>query len=440
MGKKQLKDTLQYLIDINISGAVNDIEFDEFIKCFEEYWPAITENTETYINFKDYDCSPTMLLSQLINLTMQLKNANMDYKIGAAITQSSFLFCIDTSDYYSIELFENFVKYNKSIVFENKNKEKCYWMQTLSYNDYAASLCILTNTVTVYNLLLEKLHDTSEYLPAFDPYDSFIYITSDRKLTTEYAEALADSFLFSLNSTLGLQFTRKIRPQLEVIEGDNIYKDCDSYEDYLAKKSDIEKDKIKEYNSKDYQLLPIVHGRGLHEVIKIFNKAIEVNNIDYKILNYARVIEYISPTVARKELIDNVLAELSLKDSKKINADFVLLLGENYKKFDTMKDKDLCRTAISVLNFNWIAKFAPKYIKQWGDWNNPNKQKEVVIRIADSITATRNEIAHAKANYHQCGLECPEKYKDEFAAMLQKIAELLIQWYSQQPEKTRICK
>jgi hypothetical protein len=423
LNKEQLKKAISILIGMNIKGYIDDIEFDEFINSFNEYWVAITDGTEAYIDFRDYDDSPSIYLPQLIKMALQLENAKIDYNIGAAIANNEFLFCIDSSDYYSIELLENLIKYNKTIVTESENKEECYWMNTQSNDGCTVSIYLLADTVTVYHLLLEKLHDTSEYFPAFNPYESFICITSDSSLTAKYAEELADSFLFELNSTFGMQFTRKIRPQMEIIE----------------KQSQIENANIQKYNLNDYQMLPIVTGRGIHEVIKIYNKAIETEDVSYKILNYARVIEYVSPTIARQELIGNVLAELSLKDSQNINADFVLLLGENYRKYDMMKDKELCRAAISVVDYKCIADNVPEYIKRWADWDDPQKRKEVVIRIADSITATRNEIAHAKANYQQCGLECPPKYQDEFAVMMQKIAEFLFRWYSQQPEKLRIC-
>jgi hypothetical protein len=331
------------------------------------------------------------------------------------------------------------IAYNKAIVTESVNGEKCFWQTQIIDKGCTITIFLLANTITVYHLLLEKMHDTSEYLPAYNPYDSFICITSGSKLTIEYAEELADSFLFELNSTLGLQFTRKIRPQMQIIEGENIYKDCNNYEEYLAKKGEIENTNIQKYNSERYQLLPIICGRGLHEIIKIYNRSIEIWDTDYTILSYARIIEYVSPTIARQELIDTVLAHLALRDMEEnFNADFVLLLGEKYKKYDTMKDKDLCRVAISIVDFNYITDYAPEYMKRWADWNKPQKRKEIVVRIADSITATRNEIAHAKANYQRCGLECPVKYKDDFAAMMKKIAEFFIRWYSLQPENSRV--
>lgn len=51
---------------------------------------------------------------------------------------------------------------------------------------------------------------------------------------------------------------------------------------------------------------------------------------------------------------------------------------------------------------------------------------------------TRNETAHAKANYEKHGSECPENEKDNFSRLLDYIAVRCVRWYGLQPEEKRV--
>ena len=58
--------------------------------------------------------------------------------------------------------------------------------------------------------------------------------------------------------------------------------------------------------------------------------------------------------------------------------------------------------------------------------------------IAEHIYSTRNEIAHAKANYEKRGTECPAREKASFCKMLEIIAIRCIRWFAIQPEEKRV--
>lgn len=59
-------------------------------------------------------------------------------------------------------------------------------------------------------------------------------------------------------------------------------------------------------------------------------------------------------------------------------------------------------------------------------------------KIAEHIYSTRNEIAHAKANYEKRGTECPAREKASFCKMLEIIAIRCIRWFAIQPEEKRV--
>ena len=64
-------------------------------------------------------------------------------------------------------------------------------------------------------------------------------------------------------------------------------------------------------------------------------------------------------------------------------------------------------------------------------------EKEFLQNIATAICNTRNEIAHAKANYTPKQLECPYKEREQFCQMLEIVAVKAIRWFALQPEEKR---
>lgn len=96
----------------------------------------------------------------------------------------------------------------------------------------------------------------------------------------------------------------------------------------------------------------------------------------------------------------------------------------------------------TVLYFDEIQSKFPVYLqrKNFSDIKNidENTQQEYMEILAEAIYDTRNEIAHAKANYKKKGKECPQKQKNEFVEMLDYIAVKCIRWFSMQPEEKRV--
>ncbi len=58
--------------------------------------------------------------------------------------------------------------------------------------------------------------------------------------------------------------------------------------------------------------------------------------------------------------------------------------------------------------------------------------------LSQAISDTRNYIAHAKANYRNKGLECPEDEKERFIIVLRIIARQCIRWFANQPDSKRV--
>lgn len=96
-----------------------------------------------------------------------------------------------------------------------------------------------------------------------------------------------------------------------------------------------------------------------------------------------------------------------------------------------------------------LSKYSPKFIKALKDLNNQLKKEKAnrdelcnkaYNNLAESISDTRNNISHAKANYDKKGLECPDSQKEQFIILLRNTCLQVIEWFCNTDETIRIIK
>lgn len=191
--------------------------------------------------------------------------------------------------------------------------------------------------------------------------------------------------------------------------------------------------------------------KGMSDIINMFNQA-EGHNNDRAIVEYVKVIEYISATVIREKETLEVQKKLSEPKVFKPNADYIRELGEIYlnnkKKFSV--DSEMIKEAIKkCCDVEKLSKYAPEFITQLKNINvevaKDGVDKEMLHSqannaLAKSISDTRNNISHAKANYDKKGLECPDSQKEEFIILLRNVCIQAIKWFYNTDESIRIIK
>lgn len=70
--------------------------------------------------------------------------------------------------------------------------------------------------------------------------------------------------------------------------------------------------------------------------------------------------------------------------------------------------------------------------------STPDQWVSALNKFAGRAYATRNALAHAKANYRKTGEECPEEQLWAFVQCLKLAAQQVIRWYAALPEAQRI--
>lgn len=295
------------------------------------------------------------------------------------------------------------------------------------YSDYKGKKikCSLVSGITLFGLKVLETKQYNEYFPPVSYQDFFIKIEGE-DLTDEDYDEIVNAFIFELSAFNIINLSLSVRPEYP------------------------EDEEIGDFLSQTGYMRPLLFGKGISDIIKTYNQALESDDIDRKIIQYTKVIEYASQTVIRSEKTERIQCKLNSLRSLKADANYIKELEQ---AFDDLKDKyakdsdAIKATILRCCDIEEICEQSPNYLKKIKELKKHLIKEKVnrgelidaaKIELAQSISDTRNEIAHAKANYVPKGKECPEDEKDCFAEMIRVLSSQVIQWYANVHENQRI--
>lgn len=397
--KIRVEDTIKYCEENNLEDIVEYL-FDDV----EE--TIITNETEVNLYLPgDGDDEFIVCIEEFLNMIDEIKVAKIieGYKY---ISPKKLLIRVDSFDVRKIEsiLGVNPIIFN--INFENKGQ-----------NFY----CDLVDIPTTFSLLLVKLNDYSKYCPPYIHGELLIEIKSDKEIKNEMVETLIQAYIFEISSSLDVELQISIRPEFD-------------FEEYVLK--DEEKyEKIR--------LRPLLINEGMQEILKIFNATNEVIDPEILILYYTKVIEYVSQSVVKKEMLRTISNKLLTSETLSPNAKYILELEKlfdsqhNYKK-DSEAIKLTVKTCCNIDELIEVAPSFLKKIKKITTESSKDQKNQAFDDLAKTISDTRNMIAHAKTNYTKKGAECPSNELEAFSKCLKKIAIQTMRWFARQGENEKI--
>ena len=286
--------------------------------------------------------------------------------------------------------------------------------------------CSIVHGITLFGLKVLEIREYNEYFPPVTDQDYFIKIIGEN-LTDEDTDEIVNAYIFELSACEVLNLSLSYRPQPE---------DFDEETD--------------EFLNRTQYMRKLLFGKGIKEIIKIYNEALKSFDTERKIIQYTKVIEFVSQTVIRMEKTERIQCKLSSLRSLKSDANFI---KELELAFDDFKDKysrdseAIKSTVFRCCDIEEICDLAPEYLKkikglrkQLGNQkaNRGELLEAAKSELAQSISDTRNAISHAKANYTPKGKECPDEEMDYFLEMVRVVAVQVIKWYSNIHENQRI--
>lgn len=185
------------------------------------------------------------------------------------------------------------------------------------------------------------------------------------------------------------------------------------------------------------------------QLTRMYLQAKSTIDEEIKFLYFYKIIEYISPVVARLtayEKLNKRLDHLAQRDRDYKYLDSIFAISRKYD--NDVKDDYLCASVIqtcvdAVPLWEFIPEYLQKSIKQNLKLNNnkfcdDNLSEEQIAsynrQLASSLYATRNSIVHAKSNYKSTGVEFHTDDMENANRIMDVIATSIIQWNERQPD------
>ncbi|WP_405172023.1 hypothetical protein MHI12_07660 [Paenibacillus sp. FSL H8-0280] len=384
----------------------NQIEFEFYdLDNPEDYEEDIIIDLESKMNFGLPHCEDyaERTLGEVLTIIEEVKESKIvdDY---IYISPRRLLIRVDSLNREKIIALEETVEgvFNTSLTVDN---------QTLLFD--------LVKEQTNFAIVVTVMNNYDKYFPPVLYEDLFIEITSERQITEELIDELSQAYMFELSSSLNIKLFYSPRPVYFELE----------YE-------------LQEGEEKA-RLRPLVAGRGNKELYQIYNSCASIEDPEILVLMYTKVIEYVSQTVVRRELLDSVMTKLYSPKTLSPDAGYVLELEKLFDELGNFKkDKEAIRITIEVCcDVLELKEFAPKYLKNLSEINlesTREERKRALLELSNAVSDTRNMIAHAKTNYKNKGYECPKSKMKEFSNCLKILSDQVIRWFSRQHDDSKV--
>ena len=417
-------------------GHIEDIEFKDIlnIDSYHNHDCVITKGSDVYFYMSGADL-PSISVEDILDILNGWDSASINEIQSYAKYNNGVDFLINVNDYESIALLDELKAATHDIVNDVPGGTEL-WKTRICVAQKAYYVSLF-NGFCKYHLLVEKSGNFDKYYPSFSPYDYFVRVTRDEK-----SDKTRD---VTSGATSDERIDMKIADDLAIAYAFELYATHNLIFNFSEGRPDPPYHYDNENTQSNYQIFSLLHGRGISELLKIYNTAKTTYNIDYKILSFTKVIEYISPTIAQMKLFDEVQLKLTDADVFSPTSKYIGELGEIYRKYqnDANKDSELIRLAVAnLIKLSDVWDLIPEYLKPKNvdqiDKLDETAEELCLSNLIAAIYDTRNEIAHAKANYEKKGNECPTKFKEQFCQTLDAIAVRCIRWFSVQPENRRV--
>ena len=294
-------------------------------------------------------------------------------------------------------------------------------LQTITIGDCNYEISLDSGT-TPFGFMILKSGNWDRYFPPVLVDDLFIRIRWSGSHDKEVIPRLVDALIFELSSSLTVLLRRSPRTDYEFDEHSH-----DSQAAVLR------------------ELRPVLNGEGLSDALNLYSLAIATDDPGFQIIGFVKVLEHIAATVVREELISAVRSKLFSSRALDPNAEFIVELETIIIAHarQTRKDSDALRLTIQkCCDATELAQYAPKHLLlRTVSVSTKDKDRITALNeFSSSVSATRNQIVHAKLNYEKTGEECPMTEIQSLANACRVAAEQAVRWFALQHESVRVIR
>lgn len=197
---------------------------------------------------------------------------------------------------------------------------------------------------------------------------------------------------------------------------------------------------------REMRMRPAPLGPGMADVYALFHRGASGSIDDeYRVLCFAKVLEYVALTAVKQkshgEIRKRLLDPRAIAPDARFIEDLIQLVDaqRNYRK-----DADALRLGVrefaDPVTLALLATPALTALKGCTQSTSDTDKEKALDELAGAISATRNQIAHGKANYTMTGKECPLDQLEAFVVLLRSVAMQAISWFAGVPETARVTR
>ena len=261
--------------------------------------------------------------------------------------------------------------------------------------------------------------------------------SDERRLSKEEEDQQLERITFFLTKVLGCAVYIS-----EVI-------DINSKYDYYSVVENVEDE---ENDDSSDTIVKVTDLMAYNPMMKLYKQALAAEDEEIKFLQYYKIIEYISPVVAKLSAYDKLNKRLDFLATSCRNHEYLDSIFSITRKYDQdLKDDYLAisviQTCVDILPL-W--QFVPERLRKQirknlslkrdglDDTISDEQLASLQKQIARMLYATRNSIVHAKSNYEPNGYELEDDELEDGNKMMDMITMSIIQWNERQPESYKI--
>lgn len=269
------------------------------------------------------------------------------------------------------------------------------------------------------------VYPCSRYLAVELKYDEAPTMSIDEE------DNLIEKILYYLTQKLGVSIYRSA-----VVDAYDVREELDE-EKFEAKEEHINVGSLVSYTS----------------LTRMYMQAISARDDEIRFLYYYKIIEYISPIVAKLNAYDKLNKRLDLLAQTERDYKYLESIFSISRKYDNdVKDDFLCASVIlECVDAVPLMEMLPDRLQKLykhnlglnnKEWSDENLSEEQITsyhkQLASSLYSTRNSIVHAKSNYQGTGNEFRAEEMKTANMIMDIITSSIIQWNERQAEVYRL--
>lgn len=250
-------------------------------------------------------------------------------------------------------------------------------------------------------------------------------------MSVDEEDKLIEKILYYLTQKLGVSIYRS-----EFLDVHNVIEDLDE-EKFEVKEEHINVGSLVSYTS----------------LTRMYMQATSARDNEIRYLYYYKIIEHISPIVAKLNAYDKLNKRLDLLSQSERDYKYLESIFSISRKYDTdIKDDFLCASVIlECVDVIPLMEMLPDRLQKLykhnlglnnKEWCDENLSEEQITschkQLASSLYSTRNSIVHAKSNFQSTGNEFHADEMEAANRIMDIIASSIIQWNERQAEVYRL--